>query len=274
MTRVWFITGAGRGFGREWTVAALERGDRVAATARDPRVLDDLVERFGDELLPLRLDVTDRPAVTAAVAAAKDRFDRLDVVVNNAGYGLFGMVEEASEQQVRDQIDTNLLGTLWVTQAVLPIFRTQGSGHLLNVSSIGGVTAFPTLGIYHASKWAVEGFSQALAAEVGPFGIHVTLIEPAGYATEWRGASGVHTTPLADYDSIRRDVAAPLFAAMPRPGAPEATRAAILELVDMPEPPLRAFLGAGPLAIVTRDYESRLALWNELQPLAERAQGN
>ena len=162
--KTWFITGTSRGFGREWTVAALERGDRVAATARDPKTLDDLVEEHGDALLPLELDVTDRDAVFDAVRRAHEHFGRLDVVVNNAGYGHFGMVEEMSEQEARDQIETNLFGALWVTQAALPYLREQGSGHFLQVSSIGGISAFPGIGMYHASKWALEGISQALAA--------------------------------------------------------------------------------------------------------------
>src|SRR6476620_1290222 len=189
MSKTWFITGASRGFGREWTIAALERGDTVAATARDTATLDDLVAQFGDKLLPLQLDVTDRAAVGTAVKDAHDRFGRLDVVVNNAGYGQFGMIEEISEQEARDQIETNVFGALWVTQAVLPYLREQGSGHILQVSSIGGISAFPNIGMYHASKWALEGMSQALSQEVADFGIKVTLIEPAGYSTDWRDSS-------------------------------------------------------------------------------------
>lgn len=272
MARTWFITGTSRGFGREWAVAALEHGDRVAAAARNDGARD-LVDRFGELVLPLDLDVRDHDEVFAAVAYAHQHFGRLDVVVNNAGYGLFGMVEEITERQARDQIETNLFGTLWVIQAALPFLRAQGSGHLINVSSIGGVTTFPTLGLYHASKWAVEGLSQALAAEIAPFGIHVTLIEPAGYATDWRGSSSVQTEHLAEYDAIREAVVAPTFAVLPPPGAPGATGAVILELASMPDPPLRVFLGSGPLEIVRRDYEARLADWDRLQPLAARAQG-
>lgn len=272
MPRTWFITGTSRGFGREWAVAALRRGDRVAAAARGDGARA-LAEQFGDAVLPISLDVRDREAVFAAVAQAHRHFGRLDVVVNNAGYGLFGMVEEVTEIEARDQLETNVFGTLWVTQAALPLLRAQDAGHILNVSSIGGVTAFPTLGLYHASKWAVEGMSQALAAEVAPFGIKVTLIEPAGYATDWRGSSSVQATHLPDYDVVRQDVVGPTFAGLPAPGVPGATGDVIMQLVAMPEPPLRLFLGAGPLAIVRRDYESRLAEWERMQPLAERAQG-
>ena len=193
--KTWFITGASRGFGREWTIAALDRGDRVAATARDTSTLDDLVEEYGDALLPLRLDVTDRAADFAAVEQAHEHFGRLDVVVNNAGYGHFGFVEELTEQEFRDQMETNVFGAMWVTQAALPFLREQGSGHILQVSSIGGISAFPLVGAYHASKWALEGFSQALSQEVAGFGIHVTLIEPGGYATDWGGASAVRSEP-------------------------------------------------------------------------------
>lgn len=183
MSKVWFITGVSRGFGREWTLAALERGDRVAGTARDLGTVEDVAAKYPDTFLPLRLDVTDRDADFAAVRQAAEHFGRLDVVVNNAGYGHFGMIEELTEDEVRAQFETNVFGALWVTQAALPILRAQGSGHILQVSSIGGISAFPNLGAYHASKWALEGFSQSLAQEVAPFGIHVTLIEPGGFST-------------------------------------------------------------------------------------------
>src|SRR3954462_15182208 len=185
MSKVWFITGTSKGFGRVWAEAALERGDRVAATARDVSTLDALVERYGDSVLPIALDVTDKTAIDAAVEQAHERFGALDVVVNNPGYGLFGSVEELSEAQARAQIETNLFGPLWVTQAALPILREQGSGHIIQVSSIVGVSAFGGIGMYHASKWGLEGLSQALAQELKGFGIHVTLIEPGGFSTDW-----------------------------------------------------------------------------------------
>ena len=144
--KTWFITGTSRGFGREWTEAALDRGDRVAATARDISTLDDLVEKYGEAILPLQLDVTDREADFAAVEAAHRTFGQLDVVVNNAGYGHFGFVEELTEDEIRAQMETNLFGALWVTQAALPILRSQGSGHIIHVSSIGGISAFPGIG--------------------------------------------------------------------------------------------------------------------------------
>ncbi|MET8763550.1 SDR family NAD(P)-dependent oxidoreductase [Lentzea sp. NPDC004782] len=195
MTKIWFITGAGRGFGKEFARAALGRGDKVAATARKLGDVDDLVEEFGDAVLPLQLDVTDRAGVFAAAEQAGVHFGRLDVVVNNAGYGLFGAIEEITEQQLRDQLEVNLFGVLHVTQAVLPLLRKQGSGHIVQISTVGGVAAFPNLGGYHASKWALEGLSESLAQEVAPFGIKVTLVEPGGFATDWSGSSAVRAEP-------------------------------------------------------------------------------
>ena len=271
--KVWFITGTSRGFGREWTAAALERGDKVAATARDVSTLDDLVAKYGDALLPLALDVTDRDADFAAVQAAHDHFGRLDVVVNNAGYGQFGFIEELSEAEARDQIETNVFGALWVTQAALPYLRAQGGGHLIQVSSIGGISAFAGLGAYHASKWALEGFSQSLAAEVERFGIRVTLIEPGGFSTDWGGASAKRTTELEAYNGLRADVARWRGERNAVPGNPEASAAAVLEIVDAENPPLRVFFGSAPLQIAKADYENRLRTWEEWQPVSELAQG-
>ena len=272
-SKTWFITGASRGFGREWTVAALERGDRVAATARDPAVLDDLVRVHGDAVLPMALDVTDRAAVFATVRRAHEHFGRLDVVVNNAGYGQFGMVEELSEQEAREQIETNLFGALWVTQAALPFLREQGSGHLLQVSSIGGISAFQGIGMYHASKWALEGISQSLAQEVRGFGIHVTLIEPGGFSTDWGGSSARHAEPLDAYGEAHEATRQRRARGAGSAGDPAASAAAVMRLVDADDPPLRCFFGTAPLGIAEADYERRLATWREWQPVAELAQG-
>ena len=270
----WFITGASRGFGREWTIAALERGDRVAATARDTSTLDDLVEKYGDRLLPLQLDVTDRIAGLAAVQRAHRAFGRLDVVVNNAGYGHFGFVEELSEDDLRRQMETNFFGVAWITQAALPFLREQGSGHIIQVTSIGGLSAFPLLGAYHASKWAVEGYTQALAAEVRDFGIHVTLVEPAGFATDWSGSSSVHSEPLPAYDELRRRAQESRAARNTQgPGDPQASAQALLRIVDADQPPLRCLFGAAALGIVRADYESRLAGWEQWDEVARAAQG-
>jgi NAD(P)-dependent dehydrogenase (short-subunit alcohol dehydrogenase family) len=271
MSKVWFITGTSKGFGRIWSEAALERGDRVAATARDPKTLDDLVERFGDAVLPLQLDVTDKAQVDATVARAAEHFGRLDVVVNNAGFGLFGAIEEITEDQARAQMETNFFGALWVTQAALPILREQGSGHVIQVSSIAGVQAFPTLGLYHASKWALEGFSQSLAAEVKDHGIDVTIVEPTGYPTDWSGPSSVVADPLPAYEAIRE--ARRAGRGRWKPADPQATGPAILQLVDAEQPPLRVFFGETPLSIIEPEYAKRLDEWHQWQWLAELANG-
>jgi NAD(P)-dependent dehydrogenase (short-subunit alcohol dehydrogenase family) len=181
------------------------------------------------------------------------------------------MIEELSEQDARDQIETNLFGALWVTQAALPFLREQGSGHFLQVSSIGGISAFPNVGIYHASKWGLEGFSQALAQEVSGFGIHVTLIEPGGFSTDWGGSSSRTADELSAYADMHE--AARQRRASNTQGDPVASAAAVLRIVDADEPPLRCFFGTAPLGIAERDYEGRLATWREWQPVAELAQG-
>lgn len=270
-SKVWLITGSSKGFGRIWAEAALERGDLVAATARDPKTLEPLVEAYPDQALALQLDVTDKAAVDAAVAAALERFGRLDVVVNNAGYGLFGTIEEVSEEEARQQIETNLFGALWVTKAALPHLREQGSGHLIQVSSISGVTAFPGVGLYHASKWALEGFSQSLAQEVAPFGVRVTLVEPIGYATDWAGPSAVRSEPIAAYDPMRE--ARSKSPVGSRRGDPQATGPAILEIVDAEEPPLRAFFGDWALGAIREEYGRRLENWEKWDQLARQAHG-
>jgi NAD(P)-dependent dehydrogenase (short-subunit alcohol dehydrogenase family) len=271
-SKVWFITGTSRGFGRVWAEAALARGDRVAATARDVKTLAPLVERYGDLVATHTLDVTDRAAAAAAVALAHERFGRLDVVVNNAGYGLFGTIEEVSESEARAQLETNLFGALWVTQAALPFMRAQGSGHIIQVSSIGGVNAFPTVGLYHASKWGLEGFSQSLAAEVAGFGIKVTIVEPAGYATDWGGASAKRAAPMKIYDGARAELAA--MRGKATPGDPEATGAAILKVVDARDPPLRIFLGSGGLPMTRAEYARRIETWDKWNDTSVEAQGN
>jgi NAD(P)-dependent dehydrogenase (short-subunit alcohol dehydrogenase family) len=271
-SRTWFITGTSRGFGREWAVAALHRGDRVVGTARNPSTLDDLAEQYPDTFLALPLDVTDRAAAFETVKQAHDHFGELDIVVNNAGYGHFGMIEELSEQEARDQLETNVFGALWVTQAALPYLREQGHGHFLQVSSIGGITAFQGVGIYHASKWALEGFSQALALEVKDFGVHVTLIEPGGFSTDWAGDSAKHSAELDPYKPVwearRRTLA------NRRAGDPIASAAAVLKVVDADPPPLRCFFGSAVLELAEADYASRLETWREWQPVAELAQGD
>jgi NAD(P)-dependent dehydrogenase (short-subunit alcohol dehydrogenase family) len=271
-SKAWFITGTSKGFGRVWAEAALKRGDRVAATARDLKSLAPLVEKFGDQVAAIKLDVTDKSEVVAAVATAHERFGRIDVVVNNAGYGLFGAIEEVNEVEARAQIETNLFGALWVTQAALPILRAQGSGHFIQVSSIGGVSAFPTVGLYHASKWALEGFSQSLAAEVAVFGIKVTLVEPGGFATDWGGSSAQRAAEMPEYGAARAAIAA--MRGKNIPGDPDATGPAILKIVDATDPPLRVFFGSGGLAMARAEYAKRLEVWEKWNDVSVQAQGN
>jgi NAD(P)-dependent dehydrogenase (short-subunit alcohol dehydrogenase family) len=271
-SKVWFITGTSKGFGRVWAEAALARGDRVAATARRVNALDPLVERYGSQVAAITLDVTDKAAVDAAIRQAHANFGRLDVVVNNAGYGLFGAIEEVSEAEARAQIETNLFGALWVTQAALPIMRAQGSGHIVQVSSIGGVNAFPTVGLYHASKWGLEGFSQSLAAEVAGFGIKVTIVEPGGFATDWGGPSAQRATPMPAYDGARAAIAA--FRGGNIPGDPDATGPAILKVVDAQDPPLRIFFGSGGLPMTRAEYARRLETWEKWSEVSLESQGD
>ena len=271
-SKVWFITGTSKGFGRVWAEAALARGDRVAATARRVDTLAPLLERYGNQVAAIALDVTDKAAVGAAIHQAHANFGRLDVVINNAGYGLFGTIEEVSETEARAQIETNLFGALWVTQAALPIMRAQGSGHIIQVSSIGGVNAFPTVGLYHASKWGLEGFSQSLAAEVAGFGIKVTIVEPGGFATDWGGPSAQHTKQMPAYDAARAAIAR--FRSGNIPGDPDATGPAILKVVDAKDPPLRIFFGSSGLPMTRTEYARRIETWEKWNDVSLEAQGD
>ncbi|PRF10252.1 MULTISPECIES: SDR family NAD(P)-dependent oxidoreductase [Burkholderiaceae] len=269
-SKVWFITGTSSGFGRVWTEAALKRGDKVAATARNVGELDELVKVYGDAILVLPLDVTDREAVFGAVAQAHRHFGRLDVIVSNAGYGYMGAIEELEPEQAKASFDTNVFGTLWVIQAVLPILRAQGSGHIFTVSSIGGVIAFPTGGTYTATKFAVEAMSEALAAEVASFGVKVTVLEPGHFTTGFRSA--VQSPPaITAYDPIRQTIRSSF-----KPedfGDPAATAAAIFEAVDADEPPLRLVLGSTTIAKFRAVYQARLNNWDKWEAVSNAAQG-
>jgi NAD(P)-dependent dehydrogenase (short-subunit alcohol dehydrogenase family) len=269
--KTWFITGTSRGFGREWAIAALDRGDQVAATARDTSSLADIVEKYGNKILPISLDVRDRAADFAAVEHAFARFGTVDVIVNNAGYGLSGAIEEVSEQQAREQIETNLFGALWVTQAAIPHLRKQGHGHILQVSSIGGIAAFETLGIYHASKWGLEGFSESLSKEVATFGIKVTIIEPGGFTTDWSGSSMVNASPNAAYDEVRAQRTARWSSA--KRGNPTVSSDAILAVVDSANPPLRLILGKSGSELLPQVYNDRIKVWSEWSDVSRAADG-
>lgn len=271
MKKTIFITGASRGLGRIWTETFLKRGDNVVATVRNTDSLKELAAEFPENLLVLPLDVTDKKASFDAVAKAKSRFGAIDVLINNAGYGHFGAIEELEEQEIRTQFETNVFGLIWLTQAVIPIMREQKSGHIIQLSSVLGVIALPTLGIYSASKFAVEGLTESLAAEVAGFGIKVTLVEPNGYETDFAASSAVQSKPLPQYDAVRtvlqegnkeEDY-----------GVPEATSEAVLKLVDAENPPLRLLLGKAGVQWTKYAYSERLKTWDEWQDVSEAAHG-
>ena len=267
--KTWFVTGATRGLGYAWVEAMLERGDRVAATGREIERLQALKDRFGEALLPIRLDITDRDAVFEALSKAKNEFGRLDVIVANAGYGLFGTVEETSEQQARAQFETNFFGTLWTVQAAVPLLRAQEGGHLMITTSIAGVITFPTAAVYNASKWATEALGETLAKEVADFGIHVTLIEPGSFATDWNGSSASHAAHLAEYEPLRARMAAAL--GNRKRGDPKASATAVLAAADVTTPPLRLFLGSSCLPIAKEAYASRVATWEQWREISDAA---
>lgn len=270
--KVWFITGASRGFGRIWTEAALQRGDKVAATARTLASLADLQATYGANVLTLAMDVTQPDQVAAAVAQAHAHFGRLDVVLNNAGYSLVGTIEEASAADVRALYETNIFGTLAVIQAALPLLRAQGSGHIIGISSGLGLVSLPLIGYYCSSKWAFEAIHDSLAAEIKPFGLHVTLVEPGAYATEFGSDQSLKFAPGMDvYADLRTRTLERLKGS--EGGDPQATPAALFAVVDAPTPPLRFFLGSQNLPWVRAAYAERLATWEQWAPVSEAAQG-
>jgi NAD(P)-dependent dehydrogenase (short-subunit alcohol dehydrogenase family) len=246
--KAWFITGASRGLGRAFAEAALDRGDLVAGVARDVRPLQDLARRYDGAFLPVELDVTARADVLRAVDRVHDVFGHLDVVVNNAGRGVLGAIEEAGEAETRALLDTNLLGPMWVVQAALPYLRAQGSGHIVQVSSVAGVAAFPMVGLYCMSKWALEAMSESLAEEVRPFGIDVTLLEPGAMRTDWAHRSmGRVATALdayADAWDDRLEAMAGEFD-LQQPGDPARAADLLLQIVDCAAPPRRVLMGSG-----------------------------
>lgn len=268
MTRTWFITGANRGLGRAFTHAALAHGDRVVATARDPR---SMTAPTHDRLTVVPLDVRDRAAVIATVDAAFERTGGIDVVIDNAGYGLVGAIEELTEEQIRDQMETNFFGALWVCQAAAPHLRARGRGHIVQISSVGAVGSLPLFGLYNASKWALEGFSAALADELRPFGVAVTMAQLGGFDTDWAGSSMRFGTALPAYEQQRLAVLGmPAYPGSPdartatpeeesewREAPPEVAAAALLELVNMANPPVRRIIGPGAHRMVAMALDQR-----------------
>ncbi|MEU1843302.1 SDR family oxidoreductase [Micromonospora sediminicola] len=269
--RTWFITGASRGLGRAFVDAALDRGDRVVAAART--ITPDAVDaRHGDRLLALPLDVTDRAAVFAAVATAVERFGRLDVVVNNAGTLSMGMIEEYTEAEARAQFEVNVFGALWVSQAVLPHLRAQRSGHIVQVSSIAALAGFPSTGMYSASKFALEGMSEALAMEAAAFDVKVSIVQPGGYWTDLY-TSMTTTTPVEAYAPLRAELERQ-WAAGSVDSEPRLAAEALLQLVDSDDPPLRLLLGSMVYDLafdISRRRMDTWAGWERVSRAAEQA---
>ncbi|MDT7816251.1 MAG: hypothetical protein QOJ51_7173 [Acidobacteriaceae bacterium] len=255
-SRVWFITGASTGLGRKLAEAALAKGDRVVATARKEETVADLEQQNPSRARAVRLDVTDLTQVKASVEAAIGAFGRIDVLVNNAGYGLMGAVEEVSDAQIRQQFETNLFGLLNVTRAVLPLLRKQKSGHILNVTSVGGQVSFPVFGMYHGTKYAIEGISESLAQELAPFGIKVTIVEPSGFKTDFGTRSLAHAERIAAYqpayDVLLKAFADAVF------GDPARAAQAMIQVVEADQPPLRLALGADALPIIRAKLNAEL----------------
>ena len=273
---VWFITGCSRGLGQALAAHALQRGDRVAVTARNREAVVPLTEGHGERALALALDVTDPVSVGAAVAEAEHVFGGIDVVVNNAGYGYHAAIEEGEDDAVRRLFDTNVHGVTTVLKAVLPGLRARRSGRILNVSSFGGLAAFPATGYYHATKFALEGLSESLAAELAPIGIRVTIIEPGGMRTEWAGAS-MQQSPvrIADYDDTagkRRE--STLAVSGRQPGDPARAAAAMAAVVDATDPPLRLLLGSDALGGVRARLDRLRAEVDANEALTTSADGS
>jgi NAD(P)-dependent dehydrogenase (short-subunit alcohol dehydrogenase family) len=277
MQQVWFITGSSRGFGRALVCAALDAGDRVVATARQPGQLAEIAERYGDSVLPLALDVTDADAVRAAVAAGTERFGRLDVVVNNAGYANVAPIETGDEADFRTQFETNFWGVYNVSKAVIPQLREQGGGIVVQFSSVGGrVGGSPGIASYQAAKFAVDGFSRVLAIETAPFGIKVIVVEPSGFATDWAGSSmTVHDIP-ADYDSTigtmdRRMRHSPTGPA----GDPARAAEIIVNTVKRDNPPSHLLLGVTAVRMALNYSSRQLAeatAWEKVSQSADYAE--
>ena len=256
---VWFITGCSTGFGRSLAEAVLARGERVVATARDVARVADL-EGASDRLLSLALDVTDDAQIAAAVDAARERFGRVDVLVNNAGYGYQASIEEGEDAEIRAQFDANVFGLFALTRAVLPLMRAQGGGHVINITSVAGLVGFPGSGYYAASKHAVEGWSDALAAEVAPLGLHVTCVEPGPFRTDWAGRS-LRQTPVridAYQATVGQRMESTRSVSGRQAGDPERAAAAIISLAEEAEPPRHMVLGAWGIDQVTERLRRRL----------------
>ena len=264
-TPVWFITGCSTGFGRELATALIAKGYRVVATARDPDDVADLAVAGGDRVLTLKLDVTDDAQAKAAVKAAEERFGRIDVLVNNAGIGYFAAVEESEQDEIRRMFEINFWGLSRMTTLALPGMRSRKSGTIVNISSVGGLRGFPSVGYYNATKFAVEGLSEALSGELAPLGIKVLIVEPSGFRTDWAGRSANETkTPIADYtDTAGKRKGEIRGYSGAQPGDPKRAAAAIIQAVEADDPPLRLLLGKaalqggrGKIQMLAKDFDA------------------
>jgi NAD(P)-dependent dehydrogenase (short-subunit alcohol dehydrogenase family) len=259
MTQVWLITGSSRGLGRSLAEAVLAAGHKLVATARNPRDLNDLAERYGDQVRPVALDVTDPAAARRAIDAGVEAFGRLDVVVNNAGYGDIGSIEDMPDAAFRAQIDTNFYGVVNVSRAALPVLRQQKSGHIIQISSIGGRIGVPGLGAYNAAKWAVEGFSEVLSKEAAAFGVKVTIVEPGGFRTDWASSSMTVHESKPEYDvSVGAVVQLMSHAAIAR-GNPAKAAEVLIQIAQLEQPPLRLLLGSDAVQFAAAAEQARAA---------------
>jgi len=249
MKKVWLITGCSTGFGRSLALAVLTKGDYVAVGARNTNDIQDIISTFPENALPIQLDVTNKTEINTAVAQTIQRFEKIDVLVNNAGIGYFGAVEESEDDEIRRMFEINVFGLGDVIKAVLPQMRKQRSGHILNIASIGGLRSFPGVGYYNATKYAVDGLSEALYKEVAPLGIKVTIIAPSGFRTDWAGRSANNTkVHIEDYDATaRKNMGDIRTSSGNQPGDPERAAQAMIQIVETENPPLRLLLGAGAL---------------------------
>jgi NAD(P)-dependent dehydrogenase (short-subunit alcohol dehydrogenase family) len=269
MTKVWFITGSSRGLGKSLTEAVLKNGDKVAATARNTQQLNELVQQFPDQIYPTQLDVTNKEQIYSAVADAIAHFGRIDVLVNNAGFGIIGAAEAFTDEQVKSQLDTNLYAPIEVTRAVLPHMRKQRSGHILQISSIGGRVGGAGLTMYQAAKFGLVGFSEALSKEVMPLGIKVTCVEPGGFRTDWAGSSMSFAPNVEGYESTVDGVKGFLTSGSLVPvGDPDKAANVMIELINHPEPPLHLILGSDAVGILERTDEIRKAEFEKWKPVS------
>lgn len=249
MSKVWFITGCSTGFGRYLATEVLQKGDKVAVTARDVKSIQDIVTQFPETSIAITLDVTIPEQVEEAVEIALDHFGHIDVLVNNAGIGYFGALEESEEAEVRRMFEINFFGLASVTNAVLPSMRKQRSGHIINIASVGGYVAFPGVGFYNATKFAVAGYTEALAKETAMLGIKVTVVAPSGFRTDWAGRSANDTkTIIEDYKETAHATQQTIRGySGNQPGDPVRAAKAIIKVVEDENPPVRLFLGVGAL---------------------------